>query len=391
MIETHKIMPDSPIMLGEQLQREANEIVNQRMDNVKLVLNKRFIAKRGAQVDLKSLVRNVPGSITLANDTVGDIREINFSDVTSSSYQEQDRLNVDYDELTGNFSQGSVMTNRKMGETVGGMGMISNAANQLTEYTIRTFTETWVEPVLWQLVKLEQAYETDAVILALAADRVKLFKKFGIDQITDELLNQELTLTVNVGMGATDPQQKLGKFIAAIRSYAEIAQMNPPNVDLGEIGKEIFGLAGYKDGRRFMQGDQQQAMMQQVMGQAQQMVQSAQQEMQQRSEQVSQQEQAVESAKVDIEKASIKLNADGQVLQLREQLTLSKIQGAAQSATANLERITNELQTAIEQVTGKLATVEIAGDADVEELSSLFARVIVGQQQMAGILNGALQ
>ena len=38
-------------------------------------------------------------------------------------YQEQDRLNVDYDELTGSFSQGSVMTNRKLGETVGGMGI----------------------------------------------------------------------------------------------------------------------------------------------------------------------------------------------------------------------------------------------------------------------------
>jgi hypothetical protein len=255
VIETHKIMPDSPVMLGENLQREANEIANQRIDNVKLVLNKRYIVKRGAQVDLKSIVRNVPASITLANDPTGDVKTIDFNDVTSSSYQEQDRLNVDYDELTGNFSQGSVMTNRKMGETVGGMNLISGSANQLTEYTIRTITETWVERVLVQLVKLEQAYETDETIFAIAADRAKLVQKYGINEITDSLLNHELTLTVNVGMGATDPTQKLGKFIGALKAYGEVAALQIPGMDLKEAGKEVFGLAGYRDGRRFMQDE----------------------------------------------------------------------------------------------------------------------------------------
>ena len=47
--------------------------------------------------------------------------------MTASAFQEQDRVNVDYDELIGNFSQGSVMTNRKMGETVGGMKMLALA------------------------------------------------------------------------------------------------------------------------------------------------------------------------------------------------------------------------------------------------------------------------
>ncbi|WP_282460145.1 portal protein, partial [Mycoplasmopsis arginini] len=253
VLETHKIMPDSPISLGENLQREANEIVNQRLDNVKLVLNKRYIVKRGAQVDIKSLVRNVAASVTLANDPASDIKTLEYNDVTSSSYQEQDRLNVDYDELTGNFSQGSVMSNRKMNETVGGMNLISGSANQLTEYTIRTITETWVEKVLQQLVKLEQAYETDETIFAIAADRAKLVERFGVSEINDSLLQHELTLTVNVGMGATDPNQKLGKFMSASKAYGELALMQLPNVDMAEVGKEIFGLAGYRDGRRFLQ------------------------------------------------------------------------------------------------------------------------------------------
>lgn len=380
-IEAHKAMPDSPVIMGEQLQREANEIVNQRMDNVKLVLNKRWIAKRGAQVDLKSLVRNVPGSITMASDVMGDVRAVEFGDVTSSSYQEQDRLNVDYDELTGNFSQGSIMTNRKMGETVGGMNMISNSANQITEYTIRTLTETWVEKVLRQLVKLEQAYETDEVILALAADRAKLFQKYGINQVTDELLNKELTLTVNVGMGATDPQQKLGKFIAAMKSYAEIAQMNLPGVDMAEIGKEIFGLAGYRDGRRFLGNDDKEAVVKEIMGQADQMIQQAQQALAQKEKEVSDQ-----AASLDLEAA--RLDADDKALDLKEQLAIAKIQWATQKAVSDLSKVTEGLRATINETVSKMQSVELAGQVEVDEMVNLFRAVVNGQSQIAAIIEG---
>ena len=332
VIETHKSIPESPVLMAEQLQREANEIVNQRLDNVKLVLNKRYIVKRGAQVDLKSIVRNVPASITLANDPVNDVRALEFNDVTSSSYQEQDRLNVDYDELTGNFSQGSVLTNRKMNETVGGMGMISQAANQITEYTIRTFTETWIEPVLRQLVKLEQKYETDEVILALAAGKAKLFEEYGVNQINDELLNQELTLTVNVGMGATDPIQRLNKFIGALSAYAQVAAMQLPNIEMEEVGKEIFGLAGYRDGARFSkQSDQNHAaqeQIKQVIQQANQIVQESQQAVAQKEQELNQKAQEMALTEKDIENALSDISAAKKELGLMEQLAMQKIDEA---------------------------------------------------------------
>lgn len=334
VIETHKAMPEAPVIIAEQLQREVNEVANQRLDNVKLVLNKRYIVKRGAQVDLKSIVRNVPGSITLSNDPVGDVREMEFNDVTGSSYQEQDRLNVDYDELTGNFSQGSVMTNRKMGETVGGMGMISQAANQITEYTIRTLTETWLEPVLRQIVKLEQKYETDEVVLAIAAGKAKLFQKFGINEINDNLLNQELTLTVNVGMGATDPVQKLNKFMGALQAYANVAQMQLPNVDMTEISKEIFGLAGYRDGARFSKDADQnqaaQAQIQQVVEQAKQIVAQVQQEAAQKVKEATDKEQGLQLLQKDIQSSIDKLEAQKSELQLLTQLEQERIENANQ-------------------------------------------------------------
>jgi hypothetical protein len=300
IIETHKSMPDAPVIVAEQLQREVNEVANQRLDNVKLVLNKRYVVKRGAQVDLKSIVRNVPASITLANDPMGDVRTIEFNDVTSSSYAEQDRLNVDYDELTGNFSQGSVMTNRKMGETVGGMGMISQAANQITEYTVRTFTETWVEPVIRQLVKLEQKYETDEVVLAIAAGKAQLLEKYGISQISDNLLNQELTLNVNVGMGSTDPIARLNKFIGALSAYANVAQMPVQNMNIEEVGKEIFGIAGFRDGARFLQQAKPE-----LLPEARQAMQMAQQHIQQQDAVIQELNQKLEEAAGDKAQADV--------------------------------------------------------------------------------------
>ncbi len=258
VIDTHNIMPDGLIDLGKMLQTETNEIANQRIDNVKLVLNKRWLVKRNSNVDTDSLMRNVPGGVTMVGNTSsdgGDIREVNWQDVTSSSYQEQDRVNVDYDDLTGGgINSSSVMSNRQLNETVGGMRMMAQGANDLTEYTIRTLVETWVEPVLRQLMLLEQYYESDETVLALAGKRAQLWQHFGTDKVTDELLIRELNLTVNVGMGATDSDQRLQKFMMATGAWNQMGPMLPPDANPEEIKKELFGLAGYRDASRFYSG-----------------------------------------------------------------------------------------------------------------------------------------
>jgi hypothetical protein len=253
MIETHRVMPDSLVNVGSHLQQEANELVNQRLDNVKLVLNKRWLVKSGRNIDVDSLNRNVPGGVTLGDDVSDDsLREVNWPDVTASAYMEQDRINADMDDLVGNFAGSSVMTNRKLNETVGGMAMMSQASSQLTEYLLRTITETWVEKVLRQLVKLEQYYETDMTVLAIAGQRANL-QRYGISEVSDQLLNQELTIRVNVGMNATDPMLKMQKFLAGTNAYAQVAANAPPNMNVQEVGKEIFGMIGYKDGSRFLE------------------------------------------------------------------------------------------------------------------------------------------
>jgi hypothetical protein len=85
-----------------------------------------------------------------------------------------------------------------------------------------------------------------------------LFQKFGIDQVTDELLEQELTVRVNVGMGATDPSARLQKFMFALQGYQHIAQANvaaKTGLNMQSVFAEIMAISGYQDGTRFAQQD----------------------------------------------------------------------------------------------------------------------------------------
>lgn len=255
VIETHKIYPSSIPQLGSGLQEEANEIANQRIDNVKFVLNKKWFVKRGADADIGGLVRNVPGGVVMLQNPTEDVREITWPDVTQSAYEEQSRIDNDMNDLLGNFSPAQVMADHGINGPARNMAMLSQSSGTLVEYLLRTYVETFVVPVLRQLVKLEQKYETDQTILSIAAKKANLLQKYGQNEITDEMLDQELTLTVNVGMGATDPQMKLQKLILGLKSYIEMLKVGVPGLNMPEIGKEIFGHLGYSDGSRFFTTD----------------------------------------------------------------------------------------------------------------------------------------
>lgn len=254
VLETHKNYPSGTVRLAREVQGETNEIANNRIDNVKFAMNKRYFVARNRQVDLRSLTRNVPSAITLMNDIEKDVKVLETPDVTSSSYNEQDRLNMDFDEITGNMSQSSVQANRKLNETVGGMEILSADSNKVQAYGLKTFIETWVEPTLDQMVRMEQHYETDEVILAIAGDQSPLFQKFGIDAPTDEMLMGGLTVTVSVGMNATSPTQKINNLLTGVNGIKQALAdgvLVQYGLDPTAIIKEVFGALGHKDGGRF--------------------------------------------------------------------------------------------------------------------------------------------
>ena len=250
-VESHKPIPAGIPEVSKALQEEINDVKNSRIDNVKFVLNKGYFAKRGVNVDLPALVRNVPGRIVLMDNPETDVVENSWPDVTQSAYLEEDRNNQSFDELLGNFSAGSIQMGRAPREPARSMTLLQGPATILTEYMLKTYCETFITPGLRQLVLLEQHYETDSTVLGIAAQKAKLFQKYGMDRVTDEMIEREMLVNVNVGMGATDPTTRLQKFLVAMDHFTKICVRPPPGIDLKEVFKEIMALTGYQDGERF--------------------------------------------------------------------------------------------------------------------------------------------
>jgi hypothetical protein len=129
--------------------------------------------------------------------------------------------------------------------------MAAQGAGLMTDYLLRTVIETWWEKVLRQLLLLEQYYETDAVVLAICANKAQLFPRYGISRIHDELLMKHVNLRVNVGMGSSNPQQRMQNFLMATNAAVAIINQAPPGANVREMVKEIYSNAGYRDGSRF--------------------------------------------------------------------------------------------------------------------------------------------
>ena len=246
-IESHRLYPSGTVELTEELQAASNDIWNQRFDNIKLAMNKRYHIRRDRNIDLDALFRSVPGGAVEMDDPDQDVRVIETRDVTGSAYAEQDRINFDFDELQGNFSTSTVQSANTMNETVGGMNLLKGNTNIITEFVLRTFSETWVEPTLKQLLRLEQFYETDEIVMSLTGEE----NYAGKDELIDKLLKHDVILKVNVGMNATDPVGRVQNLVYAISNVFQIPGMEN-RINTEEVAKEIFGQLGYKDGERFI-------------------------------------------------------------------------------------------------------------------------------------------
>ncbi len=258
-IETHRNYPASKVELTRDLQRIANDDLNLRFDAVKMSLNPRQFVNAGAGVELSDLRSFTPGKIITVRTNKGEppssvVAWDRPPEPGQSSYAEAQQNQLDFDELSGSFTNASVQASQWSQQSATGMHLMSGEASGVSEYELRIFAETFVEPVLAMLIKLEQAYETNEVILALAGNKAQLFQRFGIDKVTDDLLDCAVTTKVNVGIGATNPSMRLRAFQQAAQILQQVfaSPVAAMGLNFHEVLKEIMANAGYRDGERFI-------------------------------------------------------------------------------------------------------------------------------------------
>lgn len=254
-IDTHRIFPMSPVESWQPLQLELNDITNLRQDTLKRAIAPLAMVKRGANVDLPALQRRgQPEAVVMLNDPAKDVVLQQTPGPSGAAYTETSVNNAMFDELAGVFSTSSVQSNRQLNETVGGMRLMSGAANSVSEFDLRTWVETWVERALRQVVHLVRAFESDEKILQLCGAKANVANKYNYLPTLSDFDATEVSLRVNVGIGALDPMQQLGKLKVAAEMLGPMlpilkAQGITPD---GEAWvEEIMGKAGFRDGKRF--------------------------------------------------------------------------------------------------------------------------------------------
>lgn len=252
-LEAHRIFPMSPAESWQQLQVETNDIRNLTLDAVKQNVMPITKVRRGRQIDLDQVKRRSSGSSILVTEP-DDVTWEPAPIIQQSSIEMKRELDLEFDDLAGQQNYGSVETNNALGKTLGGLKLAAGAANAVQEMDVRVWIETWAQPTLEQVVRLEQYYESDAEILGICGQRAKLFKKFGISKIDDDLLEQQISVRVSVGLGAGDPMQRLAKFsqatqiIAPLLAQTKEFQSGQVEINWEAISEEVYGAAGYKDG-----------------------------------------------------------------------------------------------------------------------------------------------
>ena len=191
----------------DRIQRAINAVLNQRLDNVQLVLRTMWKVKKNSDVDMHTLV-SAPGNIVTTGD-MDAVETIDVPDVTGATFVQT----MDY--LTSSIQNGSGITDYTMGlntgantqnDTATGVRLIQQEANAQFKLKIQLFNHMVIQRISNQWKDLRVQYTTEAQKLRI----------IGADQVNYLKENTQLAQTAMDGSpiypGQQDVQAKLEVF-----------------------------------------------------------------------------------------------------------------------------------------------------------------------------------
>ena len=184
----------------EGLQLELNTKRNQRLDNVNMVLNRMWLLQRGALDDLRQL-HSRPGGVIVVNDLNG-LQPLPSPDVTSSSYQEEEKIKNDIQNTSGvsDYIRGSQSNDR---HTATEVRIKSEQSNTRFDFNFKLMAEMGLKRIAQLVIKLDQQFiDEERTIRIIGKEGVKFVK------IAPEEIAGEFDLIPNVDPMRIDESEK---------------------------------------------------------------------------------------------------------------------------------------------------------------------------------------
>ena len=183
-----RLYGESPISIILSTQQEINTRRNQQIDAIDLALNPRVLLQQGGGIDPFAFKRGAGEIITCIDPnavkffTPPSINEANF---------DIQKLDLEAQEAVGVTAYNSGVNSSNLNQTATGMSILSTEANTRIQSIIRSYNETFIEPMLTRVAKLIYKYDT------------KFFSNIPIKPPLDFIAK------INTGLGATNPQLQL--------------------------------------------------------------------------------------------------------------------------------------------------------------------------------------
>jgi hypothetical protein len=223
--------------IGKPTQDRLNKIVNQRLNNVDLVLNKQgCYMGSDPLINVKKLQVSKPGAFHKVSDTVNSIRWIDTPDVTQSSYKEEELAKQDYRESTGATAHLMPEAGSEH-RTAMGIQLLQGAAGMRFRPILRKLESALIQQTaMFFFSNLKQFMTT--------AQWVQITGKTGT--ISVNIKPEEIQSKVYfIPTGVSETMNKETQVQQLLRFKELTAQ--DPTVNRQEINKRVAELMGFKD------------------------------------------------------------------------------------------------------------------------------------------------
>jgi hypothetical protein len=240
------------IEICENLQYELNTTRNQRIDNVSFGLNRMYKILRSANIDPNQLVSRPNGFIEL--DDMGDVEELEHSDVSNSGYNEEQAIKADMNDVTGIHNQDrGAPTNRR--ETATTATIMAQGSTERFTMKVTLIEDGGFADSGMQIAELNKQFvdrDTEIRILGKDEEADNTGATGMTETITPEDMDVELDL-VAVGSAVEPSVNKEIRQNQLIQMLnVATAGNNAQFVNIPELLKEVFRSFDIKDVEKYI-------------------------------------------------------------------------------------------------------------------------------------------
>lgn len=224
--------------IGKPTQERINKIVNQRLDNVDLVMNKQgFYNGNDTLINTKKLQISKPGQWHKVSDTSTSIRWMDIPDVTTSSYKEEEIAKNDFRESTG-ATVPLMPADQGQHRTAMGISLLQGAAGERFRPVLRKLETDFIQDLATMfLSNLQQFMVVPEWVMVTGS-----YGKAEPIEITPEQI-QGKVLFIPTGVSETlNKEAQIGQLMR----FKELT-VNDPTINRVEINKRMAELLGFKD------------------------------------------------------------------------------------------------------------------------------------------------